>query len=255
MLADLVPPVIHLPVERRPRWRPASKVVPQSGSGKCSYSYSYCADYSRETLRDNDYTMALRPWSHNMNYYDFVLRCVVPGCQRVLDVGCGQGLLARRLAQCCKEVIAIDVDHDVIFRARASSSSDSSIRFVKVDVMTYPFPDESFDLVTLVATIHHLQLRPALIRLRKLLKPGGVLAIVGLYRGETLTALTVAAAAFPVSWIFLLVRGYADVGAPVQEPRETLAEIRRECDLLLPGATLRRRLLFRYSLIWRKAPK
>jgi SAM-dependent methyltransferase len=122
-------------------------------------------------------------------------------------------------------------------------------------VMTYPFPDESFDLVALVATIHHLQLRPALIRLRKLLKPGGVLAIVGLYRGETLTDSAVAAVAFPVSWIFRLVRGYADVGAPVQEPRETLAEIRRECDLLLPGATLRRRLLFRYSLIWRKAPK
>ena len=81
-----------------------------------------------ETLRDNHYAMALRPWNHNMHHYDFVLRWVVPGCRRALDVGCGQSVLARRLAQCCKEVIAIDVDHDVIFRARASSSSDSSIR-------------------------------------------------------------------------------------------------------------------------------
>ena len=118
--------------------------------------------------------------------------------------------------------------------------------------MTYPFPDESFDLIALVATIHHLQLRPALVRLRGLLKPGGVLAIVGLYRGETLSDFAFAAVAFPVSWMFRLLRGYADVGAPLQEPKETLREIRRACDLLLPGASLRRQLFFRYSLSWRK---
>ena len=196
--------------------------------------------------------MALRPWNHNIHYYDFVLRLAAPGCARALEVGCGQGLLARRLAKRCEEVIAIDIDSNVISRTGAGSGLEATIRFVEGDVMTYPFLDDSFDLIALVATIHHLELRPALIRLQELLKPGGVLAVVGLYRAETLTDYALAAVALPVSWMFRLFRGYADVGAPVQEPRESLREIRSECDVLLPGASLRRRLFFRYSLSWRK---
>ena len=196
--------------------------------------------------------MALRPWNHNIHYYDFVLRLAPPGCPRALDVGCGRGLLARRLAQRCEEVIAIDIDRDVISRTGGSNGLEGTIRFVEGDVMTYPFPDDSFDLIALVATIHHLELRPALVRLQELLKPGGVLAVVGLYRADTLSDYALAAIAFPVSLMFRLLRGYADVGAPLQEPRETLREIRRECDMLLPGASLRRRIFFRYSLSWRK---
>lgn len=165
--------------------------------------------------------MALRPWNHNIHYYDLVLRLAGPGCQRALDVGCGQGLFARRLAQSCREVVAIDLDRDAISRARVSGGSQGSITFIEGDVMTYPFPNGSFELIALIATLHHLQLRPALVRLQELLKPGGVLAIVGLYRGETLTDRAFAALAFPVSWTIRLFRGYADVGAPVQDPRET----------------------------------
>ena len=203
-------------------------------------------------LGDNGHAMALRPWNHNIHYYDLVLRLAGPGCQRALDVGCGQGLLARRLAQRCREVVAIDIDRDAISRARTGGGSEGSIKFVEGDVMTYPFPNDSFDLIALIATLHHLQLRPALIRLQKLLKPGGVLAIVGFYRGETLTDRALAAVAFPVSWTFRLFLGYADVAAPVQDPRETFSDIRSACDVLLPGAILRRQLFFRYLLIWRK---
>lgn len=195
--------------------------------------------------------MALRPWNHNIQYYDFVVRLAAPDCQRALDVGCGQGLLAQRLAQRYPEVIAIDADRTAISRAKLDRAS-ASITFIEGDVMTYPFPDDSFDLIALVASIHHLPLRPAMVRFQKLLRPGGVLAVVGLYRGEKLADLALAAVAFPVSWILRLFRGYADVSAPVQPPRETLREIRNECGLLLPGASLRRRLFFRYTLTWSK---
>jgi hypothetical protein len=86
------------------------------------------------------------------------------------------------------------------------------------------------------------------------LKPGGTLVIIGLHRAETLTDYGLAAVSFPLSWMFRLLRGYAEVGAPLADPKETLREIRRECDLLLPGTSLQRRLLFRYSLVWRKLP-
>lgn len=118
--------------------------------------------------------------------------------------------------------------------------------------MTHPFAADSFDLITAVATLHHLPLRPALARFRNLLNSGGVLAIIGLYRAQTLGDYALAASAFPLSWILRALRGHTDVGAPVQNPSETLREIRSACDALLPGAMLRRHLLFRYSLVWRK---
>src|SRR5215471_19796284 len=94
------------------------------------------------TLRDNGQAMALRPWNHNIHYYDFVLRLAAPGCARALEVGCGQGLLARRLAKRCEEVIAIDIDSNVISRTGAGSGLEATIRFVEGDVLTYPFLDD-----------------------------------------------------------------------------------------------------------------
>lgn len=201
---------------------------------------------------DNGQVMTSRPWNHNIHYHNLVLTSATPDCRRALDVGCGQGLLARRLAERCQEVIAIDIDRDAISRTRVGDGLEGRVKFVEGDVMTYAFSDGSFDFITAVATIHHLQLRPALVRFQKLLIPGGVLAMVGLYRAETLSDYALAAAAFPVSWMLRSLRGHADVGAPVQDPKETLREIRSACDIFLPGASLRRRLLFRYSLIWRK---
>ena len=204
-----------------------------------------------KVTRDNKRAMR-GAWNHNIHYHDLVLRSVPPGCRRALDVGCGQGLLARQLAHRCQEVIAIDNDHDVLAQARARGGSEPRITFVESDVMTHELPDSSFDLIAAVAALHHLPLRPALARFRSLLRPGGVLAVIGLYRGETWVDLALAGAAFPASWMLRCLRGYADVGAPVQNPAETLREIRIVCNDLLPGAAIRRHLLFRYSLLWQK---
>src|SRR6266700_4144463 len=133
--------------------------------------------------------MSSGPWNHNIHYHDVVLRSVPHRAARALDVGCGQGLLARRLAGYCDEVIGIDVDHHAILGARAAPVEEGRLTFVEGDVMTHPFSAGSFDLIAAVATLHHLPLRPALTRFRNLLKPGGVLTIIGLYRGDTLADL------------------------------------------------------------------
>ena len=61
-----------------------------------------------------------------------------------------------------------------------------------------------------------------------------------------------AAMALPVSRTRRLFAGVEAVGAPLQAPRETLREIRQACHEILPGATFRRRLFFRYTIRWRK---
>jgi hypothetical protein len=37
-------------------------------------------------------------WNHNVHYQPVILRAVPPGCGAALEVGCGDGLLASRLA-------------------------------------------------------------------------------------------------------------------------------------------------------------
>src|SRR5580658_1726509 len=139
-------------------------------------------------------------WNHNIHYHDVVLRSIPPGCRRALDVGCGEGHLARQLVSCCEEVIALDRDYGVLEQARAATVKGERVTFVQGDAMVHPFSDESFDLISSVATLHHLPLRPALQRFRDLLRRGGVLAIVGLYRMHSFPDYALAAAAVPTSW-------------------------------------------------------
>jgi len=192
-----------------------------------------------------------RPWNRNIHYHDVVLSELPPTCGRALDVGCGDGLLASEAAAQCRGVIAIDVDAPTLARAR-SRHIRSNLQFVEADVMHYPFEPESFDFIASIATLHHLPLVPALERFKQLLRPGGVLAVIGLYRLCTPADFAYGLAAMPMSWWLRLTRDYEEVIAPIRDPDETLAEITRNVAEILPGAAIERQVLFRYSLIWRK---
>jgi hypothetical protein len=106
--------------------------------------------------------------------------------------------------------------------------------------------------VVAVATLHHLPVRAALNRFRNLLRPGGVLVIVGLYRDTTLLDYAIGPVALPISWTIRRLLGEAEVGAPLRKPADTLQQIRAECESMMSGGIFRRRLFFRYSFIWRK---
>ena len=55
-----------------------------------------------------------------------------------------------------------------------------------------------------------------------------------------------------MSAFYLLTRRKAAVGAAFREPTMTLSEIRRKAGELLPGATIQRHVMWRYSLVWVK---
>ncbi len=196
------------------------------------------------------------PWNHNVHYYDLIVRAVPSLCGSALDVGCGSGLLTRLLAPYCREITGIDRDADALARARTAAqeccAAPDSIQFIGGDILEHPLPEATFDFIAAAAVLHHLPLQPALGRFSALLKPGGVLAILGLYRAEGLYDHLWSAATLPVSWSLRAWHGHTDVAAPVREPEQTLAEIRASCAMLLPGSCLRRCLLFRYFLTWRK---
>ncbi len=193
-----------------------------------------------------------RPWNHNIHYHRLVLRTVPRGCERALDVGCGRGLLARELSERCAHVVALDPDSEALSHARGLGDAHGRIEYILGDVIQYPFPIGSFDFIAAVATLHHLPLGAALERFAELLRPRGVLAVIGLSRASDPVDYALGAVAVPAHWVLNLLHGNTDVGAPLRDPKETFREIGRACSSILPGAELRRRLLFRYSLIWRK---
>jgi len=113
--------------------------------------------------------------------------------------------------------------------------------------------------VTALSSVHHMPLQPVLGRLAGLVRPGEVLAVIGFYRQATLTDRGIEALALPANaavGVVLASRGRAGKpdaeGMPIREPAATLAEIRDVSAEQLPGAHLRRRLYWRYSLLWHR---
>ncbi len=67
----------------------------------------------------------------------------LPRLKKVVDVGCGTGIITREIAKRGVSVIGVDSDPKAIERAR---SNYPDIEFYHVKKGTLPFPDKSFDL-------------------------------------------------------------------------------------------------------------
>lgn len=199
-------------------------------------------------------------WNHNDHYHDYLLSQLPEHVGSALDVGCGSGTFARLLAERCDSVLGIDLSVGMIERAKAESGSYPNLRFEVGDVMTTDFAEGSFDCIATIATLHHMPLEKVLARFKRWLKPGGTLLVLDLMRGEGAELLMHSAA---VLMNPLMKRRY---GAAVNseeansawaahgdgESYNTSREVKQVCNDLLPGATVKAHLYYRYSLVWRK---
>lgn len=190
-------------------------------------------------------------WNHNIHYHPLVLAAVPPGCRTALDVGCGEGMLTRELAAVVPSVTGIDPDGPSIELARSHGGGDG-IGYVQADVLTHPFERASFDLVASIAALHHMDTTAGLERMRDLLRPGGVLAVVGLPRVRLPQDLPYEVAAIAAHrWHRWRRGGYWEHSAPVVwPPPDTFTQVRETAERVLPGVRVRRHALWRYSLVW-----
>jgi len=190
-------------------------------------------------------------WNHNVHYQPLILDEVPDGCGAALEVGCGDGLLARRLAVRAAEVTAIDADAGMIALARQHTSAPH-VRFVHADFLACPIEAASFDFACANTALHHMDFAAGLRAMARALRPGGRLAVVGLAAHGSPADYLIDAAGLPAHHICRVVRHLGNPGAPVQDPQMTWAEVRAVARDVLPGVRYRRHLLWRYSLRWRK---
>jgi ubiquinone/menaquinone biosynthesis C-methylase UbiE len=119
--------------------------------------------------------------------------------ERILDVACGTGIVARLAAPragAAGEVTGLDLDPAMIKVAReASSSVGPVIRWQQGDAHELPFPSESFDVVFCQQGLPFFASGPAaLTEMRRVLADGGRLAVSvwrGVQQGVWATALAV----------------------------------------------------------------
>jgi ubiquinone/menaquinone biosynthesis C-methylase UbiE len=118
-------------------------------------------------------------WRTAQNSARFLLAHLAPG-QDLLDVGCGPGTITSELAQLTApgRTVGVDLSSEVIALAREGQSGASPVHFEQGDVYSLRFEDSSFDVVYAHQVLQHLS-EPvaALIEMRRVLRPGGLLAV------------------------------------------------------------------------------
>lgn len=192
-------------------------------------------------------------WNHNVAYHRWIRRSVPQGARDLLDVGSGDGRLARELAGAGRRVLGLERDAEMLARARELSTGVVGLEFSGGDFADCALPPASFDFVCFLASLHHMEDQEAALRkARGLLRPGGRLVVVGLARNATLGEEIVSGICVAPAWFGSLRPENAGTpeGMPVREPGLGWAETRALARRVLPGARLRRRLYFRYSLRW-----
>lgn len=96
------------------------------------------------------------------------------GQGKALDLATGTGRNAIYLAQQGFDVTAIDIDSDVLVKAKQSSKDKQlNINFVQADLEHYPLKPDSFDVIVVT---NYLQ-RTLFPEIMKALKPGGVVMV------------------------------------------------------------------------------
>ncbi|MGV3557442.1 class I SAM-dependent methyltransferase [Larkinella arboricola] len=109
-----------------------------------------------------------------------LLKHLKPGLS-VLDVGCGSGAITRGLAErvgTAGRVLGIDPGEKLIAEAQQHTAGLPQLAFQQADLFNFE-TEERFDLVTCARVLQWLN-RPeeALVRMKNLVKPGGILAVL-----------------------------------------------------------------------------
>ena len=184
-------------------------------------------------------------WNHNTHYYPRLAARLPDAADRgVLDVGCGDGTFCRYI-RARGRVVGTDVDSSVL-------PAHSQTAFAVASAEALPFADASFQAVTMVMVLHHVEPHLALAEAARVLTPGGVLLILGQGRfggwrdgphelRDLVTQRLVSPRMTP--W---------EPPTAKTSPTDTWAKTRSTIRTVLPGASYRRLAMWRYLAEWHK---
>jgi ubiquinone/menaquinone biosynthesis C-methylase UbiE len=196
-------------------------------------------------------------------YHKHLLRHLPLQSDNALEIGCGMGAFTRLLAERARHVTALDLSPQMLRLAKERSAHLTNINYLLGDFLKLSLPAESFDCIISISTLHHLPLGETLEKMKELLKPDGILAVQDLVADDGLFDMCRSVIALPVNISLRFLK--SGCLFPPKELRNawnehgkgerylTIDEVKAMRESHLPGASVHRHLLWRYTLIWRKS--
>ena len=103
----------------------------------------------------------IHPKHRIMNYHQFFLDNIEKN-SNILDIGCGLGILAEKIANKANKIVAIDINKKNIAFAKKSHSRENII-YINADATKYQF-EESFDYIILSNVLEHIKDRNSFLK-------------------------------------------------------------------------------------------
>jgi 2-polyprenyl-3-methyl-5-hydroxy-6-metoxy-1,4-benzoquinol methylase len=179
------------------------------------------------------------------------------GARTGMDIGCGDGVFTRAMAERGLHVAGIDVSSRMIALARERTPPALGAQYLVADVIAPSFHAAPVDVVACINVVHHFALAAALARLTAFVAPGGTLLIQDVVTRRGLRYLPInIVGAVQRRVLGVVGRSSSKELAQCYErhgqderyltPREAEAQYAE----LLPGARVHQHVEWRYSAVW-----
>jgi len=136
--------------------------------------------YYDRIARFYDLTFKLNGYGRSLDQYFVNNPLPVSRGARILDAGCGTGLLTLALMRAVRfpvSIIALDLSSTSIVAAkkavRGSRGRRRDVTFAQANLLSLPFPDESLDLVVTSGALEYVPLSDGLLEMARVIAPGG----------------------------------------------------------------------------------
>lgn len=157
---------------------PTGFALTQRQKREAEYYDQYCGQHP---LQEIDFAPAIsdqfRPWSPYWSLVRMARDQYRDGSQQLLELGCGMGAASMVLARVGFQVTGIDIGQTNIAIARRLAARYAMTERCRFQVMpgeSLAWDDGSFDVVTGMDILHHVDVAAVLAEVRRILRPGGV---------------------------------------------------------------------------------
>ena len=147
---------------------------PSSSSRPWHLARKYAEQYQDQSVVE---AYHLRP-TYPEETFSLLAELCDPACRRVLDVGCGTGEIARRLAPRVDRVDAVDLSYAMLAKGKDSPGGDAAnLAWIHGEAESAEVTPP-YGLITAASSLHWMDWAVVLPRFAQLLTAAGVLAIV-----------------------------------------------------------------------------